>query len=137
MPYMLYIGRGRNSRRALLTRRAEDAVNDYLQERKRLQRGRGIHSTALFIGFQPRNKRGRQNRLSPSGARLICDRAALCLGLARFHPSQLRHTYGLVLFRYGHLTRGALGTSPRSLDSSIRHSHYWAMAVGALQHEGL
>jgi site-specific recombinase XerD len=87
---MTVIGKGDVERTVLITEKARQAVEDYLEART-------DPSPALFIGFQPARKNAVDNRLTVQGANHICDQLALRLGILRFHPHRLRHTLGTLL----------------------------------------
>ena len=105
------VGKGDKERVVNVTDRARDAVDDYLSERK-------DPSPALFIGFQPASKTSATtetaNRLTPTGARYICNQVARKVNMPHFHPHRLRHTLGtLVQEQLGdaRLTADTLGHS--------------------------
>lgn len=83
-------GKGDRERVAMVTDRARSAIDDYLAARRDA-------SPALFIGFQPASAQATYNRLTAAGARYICRHLARRLGIAPFHPHQLRHTLGTLL----------------------------------------
>ncbi len=87
---MRLIGKGDVERTALITEKARQAVEDYLEART-------DPSPALFIGFQPARKNSVDNRLTVQGANHICRQLAHRLGIATFHPHRLRHTLGTLL----------------------------------------
>ena len=83
-------GKGDRERVVLVTDRAHQSMQDYLDDR-------GDPSPALFIGFQPASRGSRDNRLTQDGARHICRQVARELAIPSFHPHQLRHTLGTLL----------------------------------------
>jgi integrase/recombinase XerD len=87
---MSVIGKGDVERTVSVTEKARQAVDDYLAART-------DPSPALFIGFQPAMRNSPRNRLTVQGANHICAQLASRLGIARFHPHQLRHTLGTLL----------------------------------------
>ncbi len=87
---MNVIGKGNKERAVNVTEKARAAMEDYLAART-------DPSPALFIGFQPARKDAADNRLTAQGANHICRQLALRLGIASFHPHQLRHTLGTLL----------------------------------------
>jgi site-specific recombinase XerD len=93
--YVTVRGKGDRERVLIVTERAREAVDEYLD-------ARDDPSPALFISFQPkalgpRNERRRDNRLSDDGARHICHELARRLDIPPFHPHQLPHTLGTLL----------------------------------------
>jgi len=77
----------RKERVVIISPKARAAVDEYLAART-------DPSPALFIGFQRGMVGGVENRLTPGGAGYVCDQVARRLGLERWHPHQLRHTFG-------------------------------------------
>jgi site-specific recombinase XerD len=84
------LGKGDRERVVQVTEKARAAVEDYLSARE-------DHCPALFIGFQPASKANHSNRLTIAGAQHVCRHLAQQLGIAAFHPHQLRHTLGTLL----------------------------------------
>lgn len=87
---MRVIGKGDRERTVVITEKARQAMEQYLEART-------DPSPALFIGFQPARKNSAGNRLTVQGANHICHQLALCLGIPQFHPHRLRHTLGTFL----------------------------------------
>jgi integrase len=81
------MGKRRKERVVIISPKARAAVDEYLAARV-------DPSPALFIGFQRGRVDAVENRLTPGGAAWICDQVARRLGLERWHPHQLRHTFG-------------------------------------------
>jgi site-specific recombinase XerD len=87
---MTVIGKGDRERTVVITEKARQAMEQYLEVRT-------DPSPALFIGFQPAKKDSAGNRLTVQGANHICHQLALRLGIPQFHPHRLRHTLGTFL----------------------------------------
>lgn len=87
---MRVIGKGDRERTVVITEKARQAMEQYLEART-------DPSPALFIGFQPAKKNSASNRLTVQGANHICHQLALRLGIPQFHPHRLRHTLGTFL----------------------------------------
>lgn len=91
---LMVLGKGDKERVVNVTDRARDAVDEYLAERK-------DPSPALFIGFQPASKTSVKtetaNRLTPTGARYVCNQVARKVNMPHFHPHRLRHTLGTLV----------------------------------------
>lgn len=81
------IGKRRKERVVIISPKARAAVDEYLA-------ARSDPSPALFIGFQRGRADEVENRLTPGGASYVCDQVPRRLGLERWHPHQLRHTFG-------------------------------------------
>jgi integrase len=84
---VVVMGKRRKERVVIISPKARAAVDQYLALRT-------DPSPALFIGFQRGMVGGVENRLTPGGAGYVCDQVARRLGLERWHPHQLRHTFG-------------------------------------------
>ncbi|MGI8608915.1 MAG: tyrosine-type recombinase/integrase [Candidatus Dormibacteria bacterium] len=82
---VVVMGKGSKQRVVIVTAKARAAVDAYLEAR-----GADL-SPALFVGFQPQKMR---ERLSAAGASHVCHQVARRLGQERWHPHQLRHTFG-------------------------------------------
>ena len=89
---LMVMGKGSKERAVVVTPRARAAVEAYLA-------ARDDPSPALFIGFQHGRVGTAGNRLTGVGARYICHQVARRLGLERWHPHQLRHTFGTAVER--------------------------------------
>jgi len=87
---MTVIGKGDRERTVVITEKARQAMQQYLEART-------DPSPALFTGFQPAKKNSAGNRLTVQGANHICHQLALRLGIPQFHPHRLRHTLGTFL----------------------------------------
>jgi len=128
-------GKGDRERVVMLTGRAVDAVNDYLAARQ-------DPAPALFIGLQPASKGTRGNRLTPKGARAVCQRLATRMGIHAFHPHQLRHTLGTLLqeelgdARLTAETLGHVGLGSVSGYTKISQGR-WEQARETMQERGL
>ena len=84
---VVVMGKRRKERVVIISPKARAAVDEYLA-------ARSDPSPALFIGFQRGMLDEVENRLTPGGAAYVCDQVARRLGLERWHPHQLRHTFG-------------------------------------------
>ena len=104
---VVVMGKRRKERVVIISPKARAAVDEYLALRT-------DPSPALFIGFQRGMVGGVENRLTPGGAGYVCDQVARRLGLERWHPHQLRHTFGTAV-------EEELG-DPRLTAELLRHS---------------
>lgn len=80
-------GKGDIDRSVVITDRARDEVDRYLQ-------GRTDTGPALFVSYSP-GRAGR--RLSVRGAEAICDRLGTHNYVTKLHPHRFRHTAGTIV----------------------------------------
>jgi len=92
------VGKGRKRRVVFLSDQAKDWLNKYLKIRKDPYQ-------ALFIRYSgPKNKEGLTNeslRLSPRSIERMIDKYRKKIGLFRFGPHALRHSYATDLLTHG------------------------------------
>jgi site-specific recombinase XerD len=87
---VVVMGKRSKERVVIVSAKARTAMDAYLASRD-------DPSPALFVGFQRAQAGEAENRLTPGGARYLCDQVARRLGLERWHPHQLRHTFGTAI----------------------------------------